>query len=66
MYICICKKITDSQIKQAIDDGLTTMKDLRRELDIASECGKCGKCTRNLLKKHTQTLRIDQLIPFYY
>lgn len=51
MYICVCQGVTDSQIRAEIDAGATSMRDLRRRLGVASQCGTCGKCARHLLKE---------------
>jgi bacterioferritin-associated ferredoxin len=42
MYICICKGITDGQIRRAVNEGATTLTDLRKQLGVASQCGKCA------------------------
>ena len=52
MYICICEGVTDKQIKIAIADGANSVRDLRNELGITSQCGQCGKCAKKLLKEH--------------
>jgi len=52
MYICICKQVTDKQIKVAINEGATSLRDLRNELDVASQCGQCGRCAKAMLKEH--------------
>ena len=52
MYICICEQVTDKQITTAIKKGASRMRDLRKELGIASQCGQCGRCAKDLLKKH--------------
>lgn len=57
MYVCICKQVTDRQIKTAIENGATSMRDLRNELDIANQCGQCGRCAKAMLKEHAQTPR---------
>lgn len=51
MYICICKKITDKQIHQEIENGATTLDELSNRLGVASQCGKCGKCVRNMIRR---------------
>lgn len=53
MYICICKQVTERQIKAAIDEGASSLRDLRNELDVASQCGQCGRCAKAMLKEHT-------------
>ncbi len=49
MYICICHGVTDSQIEQSIENGSTTFRELRNELKVSSQCGKCKSCTKKIL-----------------
>jgi len=49
MYVCICKSVTDRDIREAALRGACTLKDLRRELGVASDCGKCASCAREVL-----------------
>ncbi len=51
MYVCLCKGITDSQIRAAIEDGATSMRDVRHSLGVASQCGKCGILTREIVRE---------------
>jgi len=53
MYICICKQVTDKQIKTAIDEGARSLRDLRNELGITSQCGQCSHCVKTILKKYS-------------
>ncbi len=48
MYVCLCRGITDSQIRRAVAAGVDRFSDLRRELDLASQCGKCGSLAREV------------------
>ncbi|MDP3539792.1 MAG: (2Fe-2S)-binding protein [Azonexus sp.] len=49
MYVCICKAITDSQIREAAQGGARTLKDLRRELGVGLDCGRCASCALECL-----------------
>lgn len=49
MYICICNGITERQVRRAIRDGATTMRELRDTLPIANCCGCCAPAARELL-----------------
>jgi bacterioferritin-associated ferredoxin len=49
MYVCLCKGITDSQIKDAIYDGATSVRQLRKKLGVASQCGKCTSMTQQIV-----------------
>lgn len=49
MYICICNGVTDRDIRNAAASGCTTIRELKRELGVASECGKCASCAKDVL-----------------
>ncbi|CAA0092811.1 Bacterioferritin-associated ferredoxin [Halioglobus japonicus] len=51
MYVCLCKGITDSQIRAAIQDGANSFREVRNTLGVASQCGKCGILTREILRE---------------
>ena len=55
MYICICNAVTDSQIRNAAHGGCTRMRDLREQLGVAGDCGKCAPAAQAVLKS-TQTI----------
>ncbi len=50
MYICICQAVTDKEIRIAIQNGATTITDLRRELNVTLDCGKCANHVKKCLK----------------
>ena len=51
MYVCVCKAITDHQIREAARNGARTLDDLRRDLGVASECGNCAAYARQYLEE---------------
>jgi bacterioferritin-associated ferredoxin len=51
MYVCICKGITDTQIRAAVQDGASSLRDVRNTLGVASQCGKCGILTREIVRE---------------
>jgi len=67
MYVCLCKGITDHQIKAAIEDGATSMSKLRKVLDVAGQCGKCGVMTREILQETLAAMPLlEDGYPQYY
>lgn len=52
MYVCICNAVTDKQIGHAVRSGATTMRDIKHQLAVSSQCGKCASCARACLYKH--------------
>ena len=51
MYVCICKQITCGQIRAAASEGIDNVRDLKQQLGVASQCGKCAGCARGILKQ---------------
>lgn len=51
MYVCLCKGITDSQIRAAVADGVTSYRDLRDNLGLAGQCGRCGVLARQIFRE---------------
>lgn len=63
MYICICKGITDSQIRAAVEDGASSLREVNTALGVASQCGKCGIMARDIVMESLNDLaeRDEQL-----
>lgn len=51
MYVCICQAVTDRQIREAAERGARTLKDLRRDLGVTLDCGRCAACARTCLQE---------------
>lgn len=56
MYVCICQAVTDRQITEAVRQGARSVKDLRRDLGVTAECGRCAGCARDCLRSAQQGL----------
>ncbi len=54
MYVCVCKAVTDSQIKHAISKGVKSRRELFNCLGVGSDCGKCNSQVKELLGCHGQ------------
>jgi len=51
MYVCICQAVTERQVREAVKQGVQSMRALRDHLGVASECGKCARCAQGILKE---------------
>lgn len=51
MYVCICHAVTDRDIRACIEDGANSMHDLRKRLCVGTQCGKCARHAREILKE---------------
>ena len=54
MYVCLCKGITDNQIREAVENGATRFGQVRKELGLAAQCGKCGLLARQVFNETVQ------------
>ncbi|MFL0811559.1 MAG: bacterioferritin-associated ferredoxin [Agarilytica sp.] len=50
MFVCICKGITDTQIREAIDNGAENMGEIRQELGVSSQCGRCVPAVKEVVR----------------
>jgi bacterioferritin-associated ferredoxin len=51
MIVCICNNISDRKIRQAVDEGMTSMIELRDHLEVGTCCGKCHACAKRVLRE---------------
>lgn len=51
MYVCLCQGITDKDIRDAVNEGCCSYKEVRQSLDIATRCGKCGCLAKQIVKE---------------
>jgi bacterioferritin-associated ferredoxin len=51
MYVCVCQAVTERQVREAVENGVTSMRGLREQLGVASECGRCARCAHGILKE---------------
>ena len=50
MYVCICKGITDKDIKDAvIDQGVGSLRELKQLMPLGSQCGTCTKVAQTII-----------------
>ncbi len=51
MFVCVCNGITERQVREAIDQGATSLQDLTACLGVASGCGTCASFTTRLIEQ---------------
>lgn len=55
MYACICRAVTEGQIREAISSGCNTERQLRNRLGVVDSCGKCATQVRDMLGENSAT-----------
>jgi bacterioferritin-associated ferredoxin len=43
MYVCLCKAVTDGQIRRAVAAGTSSLQELRECLGVATDCRLCTR-----------------------
>ncbi len=61
MYVCICRQVTEDQIRDLCRDsgGGTSLSDVRRQLGVGLDCGKCGNHARGILREYHRSAKFD-------
>lgn len=49
MYVCLCHGISESRLQQAILEGAQSFEQLQSCTGVATCCGACEPCARELL-----------------
>lgn len=68
MYVCLCKGVTDKTIRKAVhEDGISSLRELRQTYGVASQCGCCKSCAKEVLtdavNERNARLLKDTLLP---
>jgi bacterioferritin-associated ferredoxin len=56
MIVCVCHNISDREIRQAVDLGLSSMDELSRDLGVSTCCGQCATYAEKVLNAHLETI----------
>jgi len=51
MFVCICKGITEQNIRDAVDNGSESFKHLKQQLAVGSQCGSCVSDAKKLINE---------------
>ncbi len=66
MIVCICNNVSDRAIRQAVNEGVTSMVALRSTLNVGTCCGKCHSCAKQVLREClSQVAPVPQVMVFH-
>jgi bacterioferritin-associated ferredoxin len=49
MIVCVCRRVSDHQIREAVADGAHSLECLQIDLGVATQCGRCADCASKVL-----------------
>jgi bacterioferritin-associated ferredoxin len=61
MYVCLCNGITENQIRDAVTEGVRSLRDLRAGLGVATCCGQCADCAQQVIHETLSTPELREL-----
>lgn len=60
MIVCLCHRVSDRDIRAAAQAGTTCFEVLQDELRVASSCGSCHDCAREVFDHACQGRHLDR------
>ncbi|MCH7335842.1 bacterioferritin-associated ferredoxin [Acinetobacter sp. NIPH 2699] len=51
MYVCLCRGITDQDIKDAVANGTESYREIREQLGLGTCCGRCVPEARAIISE---------------
>lgn len=57
MYVCICRAISERQIREVVHRGASSLDEVKCYLPVASCCGCCEDTARELVQTEIQQKR---------
>jgi bacterioferritin-associated ferredoxin len=54
MIVCVCSKVSDREIAKHVHAGLS-FDDIQLELGVATQCGCCEQCARDVVRQCSAT-----------
>jgi len=54
VFVCLCKSVTDHQIREAVDTGVTSFDGMQTRLSVSTACGSCACEVKRVIEEKLQ------------
>jgi bacterioferritin-associated ferredoxin len=61
MYACICRRITDTQVRDAVKEGACSLREFNKTVGTPMQCGKCTVFIEEVILETLQVYQPKQL-----
>jgi bacterioferritin-associated ferredoxin len=51
MYVCVCNRVTDTEIRHQAESGCRSLTELGDRLGVGMRCGRCRDYAADLLRQ---------------
>ena len=52
MYVCLCKSVTDHEIREAVEEGALHVAHLAERCGLGTGCGRCQDTAQQVIAEH--------------
>jgi len=63
MIVCLCHRISDRDIAQAVKDGIRDFETLQDDTCLARNCACCEGCAREVFEQACATVQVHRRVP---
>lgn len=61
MYVCLCMGVTDTQVREKIEEGCVSTDALQDTLGVGKNCGQCMEMVQQILEKERSLSPVHSL-----
>jgi bacterioferritin-associated ferredoxin len=54
MYVCVCRAVTEQEVKAAIDGGAESVCAVTRACQAGDDCGACHQTIEDMIEEHAE------------
>lgn len=65
MYVCVCNRVTEDQLQEAVLQGASSLKALQQALNLGTNCGSCLSTAKHMLNANLAAM-VDQNPDLFY
>lgn len=63
MYVCVCLAVTESEVREAIDDGAMTREAVTRACRAGGDCGACHGMIGEMIEDKLEAVHAQTACP---
>jgi bacterioferritin-associated ferredoxin len=62
MYVCVCRAVSDRQIREVVSRGAASLEEVKAYLPVAGCCGCCEEAANELISSYKKTTPAEQAV----
>jgi bacterioferritin-associated ferredoxin len=53
MYVCLCHGVSENQIRQVVEAGADSVREVERHCGAGGDCGSCRRHVLDIIRRHS-------------